>query len=932
MNRGLFCGASVLTVAFFTTALASSAHAAAAAPAASEVGEVVVTAEKRSTRLEKTPVAVTALTSQMRDLQGVSSVQDMTDVTPGMTYNTLANRPFIRGVGRDTDNLATESGVAVYSDGVYNGANASTILQLDSLFTDRIDVLRGPQSTLYGRNADGGAMNYISKKPTNEFEAEGRVGYANYDKWYGEAAVSGPITDSLKFRVGGSYADQTGGYFKNLDGKPAGGTIAQGGNGTSYHAELQLQGNIGDTFDAWAKVGTSDYSVSYVAEAMQGPFNDAEYNAQAQLAPNPLYGLCGTNAAGQSFDPHNPGCNPLTNQDSLVPKSVVTGPNTIGVNPTSINLHTIDQPNIGNSKQGKDLFLSTVLTWHLPGMDLKYTGGYQSFYYDLEFQGPAQADVISYQLAGPTNAIVPGSDGVTGIQQCNYLSTAYLGMSSAAAAAGCAQNLTVQNAGAHTYFIENESFYSHELNLASTGNGPVQWIGGLYWYHENYDQPVGLMDSTQPQVYAPAFGAPANPLGCLWCEDTKLAADSYAGFGQVDWQVDSQWKLTGGIRYTADHKVGVESFRAVSFDGGAPFNAATLGGNTPAMDITQYVVPYGPYFPATYAGAGPILCANGQAYITGAGTASAAPSACAGAGGWAHRQLAAWWSAWTGTAGVTWTPDKDTMAYARYSRGYKTGGFNSGTLSPYPETQPELVDAYEVGWKQVVGHVLQANAAVFYYNYSNDQIPLTTPNPAGLTYPNIGVVFNVPTATTYGLELETIWKPIDPLVLSFNYTYLNSTVTSTGGHCFVDGADPLALAPGANTTGCPTGGYQNLKGQQLPQSPPNKISLNAVYTFKFEPGNLALSGTYMWRDREYYSLFNRFYTALPSYATVNLRATWTDVKNRYTVFVFADNVFNTVAMDGIGQYVVSYSPLVVQKEPELLAPTTYGVEFQYRFR
>jgi iron complex outermembrane receptor protein len=305
--------------------------------------------------------------------------------------------------------------------------------------------------------------------------------------------------------------------------------------------------------------------------------------------------------------------------------------------------------------------------------------------------------------------------------------------------------------------------------------------------------------------------------------------------------------------------------------------------------------------------------------------------------GFEQRSLGAWWSAWTGTAGVTWTPDNNTMAYARYSRGYKTGGFNSGTIAPSPETQPELVDAYEIGLKEVVGHQLTVNAAVFYYNYSNDQVPLSVPNSADtktVTYPNITLVYNVPTVRTYGVELEAVWKPVDPLTLSFNYTYLNSTVTNTGGECFVDSVDPYGLAPGVKACATLANGDvpQNLTGAQLPQSPPNKISLNAIYTFKFEPGNLALSGTYMWRDKEYASIYNRSYFTEPSYATVNLRATWTDAKNRYSVFVFVDNLFNTIAMDGIGQYVISNSPLVVEKEPELLAPTTYGIEFQYRFR
>jgi len=144
--------------------------------------EIVVTAEKRSENLERVPASITAFTAKTLDLQGIASVQDMTNYAPGLYYTTYDNRPYVRGIGRNTDNLAVESGVAVYVDGVYNGANASTILQNSTLFVQEVEVLRGPQNTLFGRNADGGTINYVSKRPTSAFEAEVRTGYDNFQK------------------------------------------------------------------------------------------------------------------------------------------------------------------------------------------------------------------------------------------------------------------------------------------------------------------------------------------------------------------------------------------------------------------------------------------------------------------------------------------------------------------------------------------------------------------------------------------------------------------------------------------------------------------------------------------------------------------------------------------------------------------------------
>lgn len=909
MRRTLLCGASTMAAALMLNSFTSTAHAAdagsqdATQQATVSVGEVVVVAEKREQKLESVAVAVSAYSSKQRDLLGISSVQDMTNFTPGLSYTTINNRPYMRGVGRQTDNLATESGVAVYVDGVYGGANASTILQSDTLFVDQIEVLRGPQSTLYGRNADGGAINYVSKRPTHDFQAEVRGGVSNYDKYFVEGAISGPINDHVRFRLGGNYSWQTGGYYHNLNGPPEGGSIAQGGNGHSYHIEGQLTGDFGDKWDWWAKLATSDYHVTYHTQTQIGPLDTREfYNS---LFPNQNFGLCALPGGSAGL-----GC--AGAPDTIVPGSVVTLANTIATNPSALNIRTFDADQKSSADQRANLQAAGSLTYHGSGFDVKYLFGYQKFYYDLEApwlnsDGLSSA-VQSYQLAGPSSA-----------------NAACLALY-ASNPAGCTQNLTVDPAHTKFSFIEDEQFFSHEFNISSTGSGPLQWIGGLYWYHENYDQPVFISDPSQAQVASPVsivgllplLGVPGtpsliaaapNPGSVSYYTDTRLKEDSYAAFGQADWQVNKQLKFTFGLRYNDDHKVGVESYRVVLFNAEAlGLGVNTFGANTPAIDATSC--------PAQPTGGYP-----------GAGACTFDPTT-----GRISRPLDATWHALTGTAGVSWTPQEGTLAYFKYSRGYKTGGFNSGTIAAYPETLPETVDAYELGLKQVFGHTLQVNAAAFYYNYYNDQQPLGSFDAASGNI--ITTVFNIPLVHTYGFELEGVWQPIDPLTISLNYAYLSAKIASTGGNCFQDTSDPNALEPGVNTSGCTVPGTQNLTGAILPEAPRNKLSLNAVYTLRFEPGSLALSGTYTWRDSEYDSVFNRSYNRAPAYSLLNLRAVWTDKDNRYSVIGFIDNVTNKVAFDqahglavtdpGVGQ--------VVDTEASLIEPRTYGLEFQYRFR
>jgi iron complex outermembrane recepter protein len=131
---------------------------------------------------------------------------------------------------------------------------------------------------------------------------------------------------------------------------------------------------------------------------------------------------------------------------------------------------------------------------------------------------------------------------------------------------------------------------------------------------------------------------------------------------------------------------------------------------------------------------------------------------------------------------------------------------------------------------------------------------------------------------------------------------------------------------------------QNTTGQRLPQSAPNRVSLNALYNFNLQPGVLTFSASYIWRAAEYFSIFNRWYNEAPAYSQVNLRASFTDTNNRYTLIVFVDNVTNSLGYDGATGYLVSplgggyTGPEVQNRQIYLTAPRTFGVEVQYRFR
>ena len=110
------------------------------------------------------------------------------------------DRLAIRGVGRLTNAVGTDPAVALYSDGVFSTSMADT--STPSLFIERTEILRGPQGTLYGRNSVGGAINVISKRPTDEFEGEVRLQGGNYSFYHADGLIRGPITNNLRYLLG----------------------------------------------------------------------------------------------------------------------------------------------------------------------------------------------------------------------------------------------------------------------------------------------------------------------------------------------------------------------------------------------------------------------------------------------------------------------------------------------------------------------------------------------------------------------------------------------------------------------------------------------------------------------------------------------------------------------------------------------------------
>ena len=920
--------------ALFVTVFAASAHAqtkpAATAAASNTIEELVVTAEKRSQSLQDVPVAISAYTSEKRDLLGINSIQDMTNFTPGLEYSSQLDRISLRGVGRLTNVQAADPGVATYSDGVYTSSTVEA--GKTPIFVDRVEVLRGPQGTLYGRNSIGGAINVISKRPTEELYAEVRATVANYGRTLLEGVVSGPLAPDLQFRLGGNWEKQRDGYYTNVvKGMPSEGNVID-----QFYIEGQLQAKFGEHLDGWVKVSLAGWNnggggPGARATYTKGPINTAEYLPSA-IFVNPNYACSGAALNVVNLSP-SPCVNPA-NSDPR--KFAADTKNTVSLDDTYI--------------------FATQWTYHLDGADLKYIGGGTHYHYTLI------ADEDRTAIQGFNLPVAP------------FFSAAGLavglGVTPCAVVAGCT-GVRVLPRYASTY-QEDKQWFSHEVNLSSSGDGPFQWLAGAYYYKEGYKQPVftTLFDQVQlantPSAAAPALTGAVSADNLLRPYDDRpqLHGESYAAFGQIDWKFAPDWKTTLGLRYSHDRKYGDEAVRLVCYAVTSCLNAAGstivtpegLGSFTPPVDVTAAVVNLR-FLPTGVTAGG--FNNSGVTFTPD---------------GFAHRSYDASWSAWTGTAGLQWDPDRNTMMYARYSRGYKAGGFNVGistTEGGFPSTGAEHANAYEIGLKKdAFGHTLQTNLAVFYLDYRNFQAPVTIVDTSGGIGQSQGVFLNVPKALSYGVELETIWAPIDHLQFLLSYAYNDAHITKLSG--VVDPADPTGVQPGAKPLGAltacsgtgavsatnPTPNSlcdvfshfvqrgQDLSGNQLPQSARNKVAVNATYTWVLEQGSLSPSVSYIWRDKQYGSIFQRAYNESPTWSQVDARVTWKDKDNKYSVIAYVKNLFDDLGYDGgasgsrlagttIGSSIAAPQINAVQPGFDvsypLTPPRTYGVELQYRF-
>ncbi len=196
--------------------IAQRADAASSADAEGDVGDIIVTAQRRSERLQDIPMAITALSGTALQRAPITNIADIQTSIPNVNISMRNGSGVvaIRGIGYDIVTAGADGGVAIHSDGVYQSRPAAALSSL--LDVERIEVARGPQGTLYGRNATGGAINIVSRTPSSSLEGYLDASYGNYNSVSVEGAISGPIAgDKLRARIAAKL-EQRDGWGTNL--------------------------------------------------------------------------------------------------------------------------------------------------------------------------------------------------------------------------------------------------------------------------------------------------------------------------------------------------------------------------------------------------------------------------------------------------------------------------------------------------------------------------------------------------------------------------------------------------------------------------------------------------------------------------------------------------------------------------------------------
>jgi len=834
--------------------------ATGAAPAE---GEIIVTATRRADRLSNVPIAISAVTAASLQNSGANDIRQLQQLSPSLIVNATSSESTggvarIRGVGTIGDNPGLESSVGVFIDGVYRSRSGVALTELGAI--DSIEVLRGPQGTLFGRNATAGLINIQTQKPSFETAGDASFEYGNYNYYRGEVGITGPLFggDKIAARVDGVYVKRDG-----FTRDPA--TRRRYNNRDRFLVRGQLL--IKPTDDLSVRL-IGDYAErsEQCCAATYAPLTDYVRDPATPVGVIGNYSLQPSRFAQleRAIGARLPASG---NRDvSVTPgrdfNSAVTdwgGSGEIDWSPGPVNVTSITAYRFYKTKRGQD--------GDYNNLDLLYRDNFKqefrTFSQELRVQGEA--------LKGRLNYLVGG-----------YFANEDL------------------------YVRDNLRFgsqYGQFANfLVGASENPANPAASPFFQTGGYANLPGFFNTVlrAQGLPAPLSGLISSQISPINLSNTGETADNYhqnsknfAIFTHNQIKIVDRVTLTLGARYTDETK---------------KLNTTLASDNTGLASLVQSArkvaaLAVNPIFANNPALLGVLGNVAGQltspAGLAGiAGIANLNSSVDGPLAGRDHE------GKFTGTAVLSYKPFDSLLVYGSYSRGYKAGGFNldRGPLTPFnPQIatlafSPETVDAYEAGLKYSQRHFSFA-AALFREDFDNYQLNTFT----GINFVVVNIegcktALNAPApgnvygscpsgqaahgVRSEGFELEASFRPVRDVTVNAGLTYAdtkyNARLAGINGTALIN---PLFLLP----------------GQTISQAPEYVVTTSAAFTPRIGTGGYS---ALFYIDTRVQSKTNTGSDLAPKkiqpdYVLTNARVGLRGPDQSWSLEFWGQNIFNT---------------------------------------
>ncbi|MEO1136691.1 MAG: TonB-dependent receptor [Pseudomonadota bacterium] len=773
--------------------------AVAVTGAAAQVGdEIVVTAQRQEQSIQDVPLSVTAVGAAELEAKQIETFGDLQFNVPNFSFSRTqftGSSIVIRGIGALAVAADSEPALSVHQNDM--ALSGTRLFETEFFDVERVEILRGPQGTLFGRNATGGVINVITNKADpGEVSASAEAQYGNFDHVQVKGHLNIPLGESAAVRVAGLKLDRDG-YSENIftgndvddrDISAVRGTLSWYPTDnttvdlTAYYfneedsrlrstktlctqaADPRLgcapdslgfdNPNISSTLNLLA----SSQTFGAIAQQAGIPATSMMFGGAPDIVQFGLFDAASGFGAGGLVDlnaatPANPAdfrtLNVLFDPENNVEEVIYQANIRHDFDNFTVKLiggygrNEISQTQVQNNLRGAPIFLNPLL-----GSDEVEPFGMGTGF--VPGVGGAGAQVGAF-FGGPNGLPISAlSDGLAG---------AFIG--------GDIFGFSPEFTAIDTSFGESE-YYSAEVNVATSFEGPLNFLVGANWYDQegfaNFFTGGNALDYTAVVAASLLTTDDAAPgLGNVgfgtyvpyFLSDGSSSRESISVFGEVYWDITDELKFTGGVRFNHDEKTIRD--RATLFDS---FVGPALDGN-PATN--PEFVPAG--FPDI---TGPI------AGVT-QGLDAFNP----------FREDSQDFDVLTGRAVLDWAPAPGQLYYASYSRGFKAGGFNppaSSNLGVSPTYDSEFINAFEIGAKLTgfMDGALTANLAAFYYDYSGLQVSRIV---------NRSSINDNVDATIWGVEGEFLYRPDDNWTFNTTLSYLN---TDIGDFFAFDPANPTA--------------------------------------------------------------------------------------------------------------------------------------------